>query len=96
METKGRLRADAGAADRERVEALIEGKPEAFHRFFEEWFPRVYAFAHRRDPRAAEVVVARVFERVLEELPSWNGEPLARWILARARAEAGAIEARPR
>jgi len=74
----------------ERIEGLRAAKPEAFHRFFEEWFPRVHALAlrHRSEPDAAAALTERILARALEELGHWRREvPFARWMLALAVTE---------
>ena len=69
---------------------LADAKPEAFHRFFDEWFPRVYALAWREleNRPHAEVVTRRSLRRALAEIGSLDpAAPLAPWLLSVVRAE---------
>jgi DNA-directed RNA polymerase specialized sigma24 family protein len=69
---------------------LAEAKPEAFHRFFDEWFPRVYALAWRelQNRPHAEAVTRRSLRRALEEIGTLDpATPLAPWLLSVVRAE---------
>jgi DNA-directed RNA polymerase specialized sigma24 family protein len=69
---------------------LAEAKPEAFHRFFEEWFPRVYAFAARDlgSRPLAEAVTRRSLRRALADVRAADPTtPLAAWLLAHVRHE---------
>jgi len=76
--------------DGEILRGLAAAKPEAFHRFFEEWFPRVYAFAERRlaSRPHAECVTARALRRALAEAPRLDpATPIAPWLLEHLRRE---------
>jgi DNA-directed RNA polymerase specialized sigma24 family protein len=69
---------------------LAEAKPEAFHRFFEAWFPRVYAFAWREleNRPLAEAATRRTLRNAVVELPRLDPTtPLAAWLLAHLRRE---------
>lgn len=72
------------------VAGLVAADPEAFQRFFEEWFPRVYAFAWRqlRSRPHAESVTRRSLRRALEEVGRLDpATPLAPWLLSHVRRE---------
>ena len=69
---------------------LAEADPVAFERFFEEWFPRVYAFAWQalRSHPHAESVTRRSLLSALEEVGTLDpGAPLAPWLLRHVRRE---------
>jgi DNA-directed RNA polymerase specialized sigma24 family protein len=76
--------------DAEALAGLAEAKPEAFHRFFDEWFPRVYAWAFRElgSHPHAEAVTRRSLRRALAELRDVPpATPLAAWLLSHLRRE---------
>jgi len=78
------------AGDAELLAGLAEAKPEAFHRFFEAWFPRVYALALRElgSVPHAEAVTRRSLRRSLEEVTAVDpATPLAAWLLSHVRRE---------
>ena len=77
-------------AEEEILRGLAAAKPEAFHRFFEEWFPRVYGFAQRRlgSRLHAEAVTRAVLERAVEDASTLDpGTPIAPWLLALVQRE---------
>jgi DNA-directed RNA polymerase specialized sigma24 family protein len=78
----------APTEDAELLAGLAEAKPEAFHRFYEAWFPRVYAYAqHVLGSRPhAEAVTSRTLHAALSSLPE-PGTPIAPWLFARLRRE---------
>jgi DNA-directed RNA polymerase specialized sigma24 family protein len=76
--------------DSETVAGLAAADPAAFRRFFDAWFPRVYAFAWRalRSRPHAESVTRRSLLRALEEVGTLDpATPLAPWLLAHVRRE---------
>lgn len=76
--------------DAHTLAGLVEAKPEAFHRFFDEWFPRVYAFAWRalENQPHAEAVTRRSLRRALAEVGTLDpATPLAPWLLSHVRRE---------
>jgi DNA-directed RNA polymerase specialized sigma24 family protein len=80
----------ASPSDPETVAGLAEADPAAFQRFFEEWFPRVYAFAWQalRSRPHAESVTRRSLRRALEEVGALDpATPLAPWLLSHVRRE---------
>jgi DNA-directed RNA polymerase specialized sigma24 family protein len=77
-------------SDPDTVAGLAEADPEAFQRFFEAWFPRVYAFAWNelRSRPHAESVTRRSLRRALAEVGTLDpATPLAPWLLAHLRRE---------
>ena len=69
---------------------LADAKPEAFHRFFDEWFPRVYAWALRElgSHPHAEAVTRRSLRHALAEVRDIApATPLAAWLLSHLRRE---------
>jgi DNA-directed RNA polymerase specialized sigma24 family protein len=76
--------------DAETLAGLAAAKPEAFHRFFDEWFPRVYAHALRQlgSRPHAEAVTRRTLQRALSEAGALDpATPLAPWLLSHLRRE---------
>jgi len=76
--------------DPETLAGLAEAKPEAFHRFFDEWFPRVYAWALRDlgSRPHAEAVTRRSLHSALAEVRTVDPAlPLAVWLLSHLRRE---------
>jgi DNA-directed RNA polymerase specialized sigma24 family protein len=76
--------------DADVLAGLADAKPETFHRFFEAWFPRVYALAWRElESRPhAEAVTRRVLRSALEEVATLDpATPLAPWLLSHVRRE---------
>ena len=76
--------------DSETLRGLADAKPEAFHRFFEAWFPRVYAHALRdlASRPHAEAVTRRCLRRALEEVRRVDPDtPLAPWLLTLLKRE---------
>lgn len=79
------------SADLELARAVLRGERAGFDRFFDAYYPAVRAFAERRRPRGPEAraLTARVLERALEWLESYDGRvPLAALVLAAAHREA--------
>jgi DNA-directed RNA polymerase specialized sigma24 family protein len=77
-------------ADEEILRGLAAAKPEAFHRFFDEWFPRVYGFAQRRlaSRLHAEAVTRAVLRRAVEDASTLDtGTSIAPWLLALVQRE---------
>jgi DNA-directed RNA polymerase specialized sigma24 family protein len=76
--------------DAEILAGLAAAKPEAFHRFFDEWFPRVYGYALRQlgSRPHAEAVTRRALRCALSEANGLDGgTPLAPWLLSHLRRE---------
>jgi DNA-directed RNA polymerase specialized sigma24 family protein len=76
--------------DADVLAGLADAKPEVFHRFFEAWFPRVYALALREleNQPHAEAVTRRSLRRALAEVTEIDpATPLAVWLLAQVRRE---------
>ena len=77
-------------ADGELLRGIVDAKPEAFHRFFEAWFPRVYTEATRAfgSRPHAEAVTRRCLVAALDEVRELAPDtPLAPWLLRRLRRE---------
>lgn len=77
-------------ADEEILRGLAAAKPEVFHGFFDEWFPRVYAFAQRRlgSRLRAEAVTRAVLGRAVEDASTLDPRtPIAKWLLALVQSE---------
>ena len=73
---------------------LVEAKPEAFHRFYQSWFPRIFSFAATRlsDPAHAESATRAALEAALRSLPARpSGDP-APWLLGLVKAEIARLE----
>ncbi len=68
---------------------IAEAKPEAFHRFYATWFPRVYGFAAARlpDRASAERVTRRVLAEAIRSASTAPADDLAPWLLARLQEE---------
>jgi DNA-directed RNA polymerase specialized sigma24 family protein len=76
--------------DAETLAGLAAAKPEAFHRFFDEWFPRVYAHALRQlgSRPHAEAVTRRSLRSALADVRNLApATPLAVWLLSHLRRE---------
>ena len=61
------------------------GSQEAFERFLDRYFDRVYAYVRRRSSTrpAAQLVTDHILEAAVELLPSYDGSvSLDRWVLA--------------
>ena len=77
-------------SERELVDALAEAKPEAFHVFFERWFPRVHRFAAKRTQgaRAAERVTERALRTAIGRLREGERpDDLGHWLLGLLKVE---------
>jgi len=84
------MRLHGAGSSRGIVDGILDAKPEAFHHFFEAWFPVVLAFARRRTPseEEAEALTRRTLRRALRELPAWRPElELGAWMRAVAELE---------
>lgn len=68
------------AAETQQLLGLSEAKPEAFHRFYETWMPRVYSFALVRlgDARRSEAVARAVLEAAIASPLAWGADPAPR------------------
>ncbi len=77
--------------DKRLVRQLLAGDEQAFTRFFDEFFPRVYRFAVVRlgnDTEATREVVQQVLAKALRKLSSYKGEAaLFTWLCAICRNE---------
>ena len=76
--------------DADTLAGLADAKPEVFHRFFDEWFPRVYTLALRelQSRPHAEAVTRRSLRRALGEVGTLDpATPLASWVLSLVRRE---------
>ncbi len=77
--------------DKRLVKQILAGKEEAFDRFFEENFARLYRFALVRlsdDPDAAREVAQLVLTRALQKLHTYRAESaLFTWLCAICRNE---------
>jgi DNA-directed RNA polymerase specialized sigma24 family protein len=76
--------------DAELLAGLAEAKPEAFHRFFEAWFPRVHALAFRAlgSQPHAEAVTERCLRAALAEAGGLDRRtPIGVWLLGHLRRE---------
>jgi len=85
---------DGAADDRELVARMIAGEEEAFDRFFDGHFPRLYRFALprlRHDPEAAEEVVQATLVKAVSGLKGYRGEAaLFTWLCTICRHEIAA------
>jgi DNA-directed RNA polymerase specialized sigma24 family protein len=76
--------------DADVLAGLADAKPEVFHRFFDAWFPRVYAWALRElhSRPHAEAVSRRTLRSALAEARTIApATPLAAWLLSHLRRE---------
>ena len=77
--------------DKRLVKQLLEGNEQAFNRFFEENFARLYRFAIARlgdDPEGAREVVQIVLTRAVQKLHTFRAESaLFTWLCAICRNE---------
>lgn len=80
--------------DRSLVERMLRGDERAFDTFVEEYYPRLYRFAHSRlgsDRDAAQDVVQSTFEKVIPKLSYYRGEAaLFSWLCSFCRYEISA------
>ena len=85
---------EAAANDRELVKRMLAGDEDAFGRFFEGYFPRLYRFALSRlgqDPDAAEEVVQMTLSRAVSSMKGYRGEAaLFTWLCTICRREIAA------
>jgi RNA polymerase sigma-70 factor (ECF subfamily) len=77
--------------DKTLVNEMLAGQKQAFHRFFDEYFARLYRFALARladDPDAARDVVQVTFTRAIRKLHTYRAESaLFTWLCAICRNE---------
>lgn len=77
--------------DRRRIKRLLAGDEQAFHRFFDDYFARLYRFALARlsgDREAACEVAQAALSRALRNIRSYRGEAaLFTWLCAICRNE---------
>ena len=76
------------ARDLEFARELTAGEEQAFHRFYEAYFPRVYGFVRKKLSNRADVeeVVQEVFLNIFVSIGSFRGDaPLAAWVFGVAR-----------
>ncbi|MFL6618515.1 MAG: RNA polymerase sigma factor [Povalibacter sp.] len=77
--------------DRELVDRLLRADARAFDEFFNEYYPKLYRFVMRRNPRdiaAAEDIAQGTVCRALESLKSYRGEAaLFTWLCTLCRRE---------
>ncbi len=76
------------ARDLEFARELTAGEEQAFHRFYEAYFPRVYGFVHKKLSNRADIeeVVQEVFLNIFVSVGSFRGDaPLAAWVFGVAR-----------
>ncbi len=77
--------------DRELVHALLRGQRQAFDRFFNDYFPRLYRFVLPRiegDSAAAEDLCQHVLTRAIRALATYRAEAsLFTWLCQIARNE---------
>ena len=80
--------------DRQRVRQLLQGDAEAFDRFVDVYYPRLYRFALARvgaDPEVAQDIVQSTFEKLIPRLGSYRGEAaLFTWMCSFCRFEIAA------
>jgi RNA polymerase sigma-70 factor (ECF subfamily) len=73
----------------------MRGDEEAFDMFVDEYYPRLYRFAHPRvgsDPEVAQDVVQGTFEKVIQKLDYYRGEAaLFSWLCSFCRYEIAAL-----
>lgn len=85
-------RRDELASDVELAQRLAQGDKEAFHQFYEAYFPRVYGFVQKKLSNRAdtEEVVQDVFLNIFLSIGSFRGEaPLAAWVFGVSRRTIG-------
>ena len=77
--------------DRELIRRLLAGDEAAFDELVDEYYPRLYRFAHRRtggDAQATQDVVQASFATVIPKLSEFRGEaPLFSWLCSFCRYE---------
>jgi len=85
---------EAATSDRELVKKMLAGDEDAFGRFFEGYFPRLYRFALPRvgqDPDAAEEVVQMTLSKAVSSMKGYRGEAaLFTWLCTICRREIAA------
>jgi RNA polymerase sigma-70 factor, ECF subfamily len=89
---------DAVVSDRELAARMLAGEEDAFERFFDDYFPRLYRFALARtgqDAQAAEDIVQSTLIRAISGLRGYRGEAaLFTWLCTICRREIGAFHER--
>ena len=77
------------------INKLLEGDEQAFHGFFNEYFPRLFQFAYSRlwrDESLAEEAAQRALSKIVQKLETYRGEAeLFTWMCTFCRHEVGAI-----
>jgi RNA polymerase sigma-70 factor, ECF subfamily len=85
---------EAATNDRDLVKKMLAGDEDAFSRFFEGFFSRLYRFALPRlgrDPDAAEEVVQVTLSKAISSLKGYRGEAaLFTWLCTICRREIAA------
>lgn len=80
--------------DRRLVDLMLRGDEEAFDRFVDEYYPRLYRFAWprlARNPDATQDVIQATFEKVIPKLGKYRGEAaLFSWMCSFCRFEIAA------
>jgi RNA polymerase sigma-70 factor (ECF subfamily) len=80
--------------DRKLVDRLVKGDERAFDFFVDEYYPRLYRFAHSRlgrDADAAQDIVQSTFSNVIRKIGSYRGEAaLFTWLCSFCRFEIAA------
>jgi len=91
VETRGGIGVAVYLDDKRLVKQLLAGKPQAFDRFFDENFARLYRFALVRlsdDPDAAREIAQITLTRAVQKLSSYRAESaLFTWLCAICRNE---------
>jgi len=89
---------EAATNDRDLVKRMLAGDEDAFGRFFEGYFSRLYRFALPRlgqDPDAAEDVVQMTLSKAVSSLRGYRGEAaLFTWLCTICRREIAAYGGR--
>ena len=83
-----RLTRMATSSDIQLTRALLTGDEQAFNRFFDEQYPRLYRFvlARSSDPSLAEELAQTVLCIAIEKLPTYRGEAaLSTWLFTICR-----------
>ena len=80
--------------DRELVDRLLRGDERSFDTFVDEYYPRLYRFAHSRlasNPEATQDVVQGTLSKVVPQLDRYRGEAaLFSWMCSFCRYEISA------
>lgn len=85
---------DMYASDRDLVARLVRGDGDAFDAFVDEFYPRLYRFAHARmrtEPDSVQEVVQASFAKIIQKISLYRGEAsVFTWMCSFCRFEIAA------